>query len=492
MWRWFIATAALIAVAGTAIFLSRQDAAREPQPYRLATVTRGDISVAVLATAVVNPVTTVRVGSQVSGQIAMLSADFNTRVKKGDVIAKIDPASFEARVRAAAAELAVARANVSVQKATIEELRAEMEGAAAALLDTEQELRRVTALFDKRIVAHTSLDRAVAVRDQARARRDAVAARTTKQKAQLETALAQVKVREASLRDRELDLERTTIRSPVDGVVIDRNVDPGQTVAASLQAPVLFTIAQNLDRMQVEISVDEADIGRAREGARVEFTVDAYPQRRYAGMVTQVRKAPNVVANVVTYTVVAAAANPDRSLLPGMTANVGIIVGERKGVLRVADAAIRFRPQGVEEPAAEAPRTRGPEAARAMVERLSEALALDDATRTAVAAIFRETGMAIRELRQGDLDGESLREGVRALQAQAARRVENLLDDDQREGYRAMRATSRDARRVRVWVRGPDGAPAAVPLVVGLSDGTSSEIVRGELEEGAEVIVGRP
>ena len=493
-----ISYAALLAilVAGAYLWTNRKDdPGGAKELYRYAKVVRGDLTMTVTATGRVNPLTTVQVGSQVSGQIASLGADFNSVVKEGAVIARIDPASFEARVEAASAQLAVARASVKMQRATLGELRAELQGAEAALLDAEREVKRLTALRRTRVVAQSDADRAVATRDQARARRSMVTSRIAKQTAQIELALAQVAASEAALRERRLELDWTVIRSPVDGVVIDRNVEPGQTVAASLQAPVLFTLAQDLQRMQVEVSVDEADIGQVRQGQGVNFTVDAYQSRRFAGRVQQIRKVPEVVANVVTYTVVVGAANPDYALLPGMTANVEVVVGERKNTLEVPDAALRFRPSNTG--AAGAPGGTGPgagsarERARALLQTLQEKLSLDIKQRDGVIAIFRETAAAIRGLRQSGQSGDQLAQAVRGLRTQAAARIEALLDENQKIAYRTLREEARNRRRGRVWVPGPDGAPRAVTVTVGLSDGTVSELVRGDLAEGARVIVAR-
>ena len=499
MRRWVGLIMALVAVVGIISYLNQHDPAGEAQSYRFAEVTRGDVRMIVASTGNVNPVTTVQVGSQISGQIVTLAADFNTPVKSGEVIARIDPASFEARAQAARAELAVARTNVSVQRATLDEFQADMMGAEAALLDGEQEMQRFKTLFEKRVIPRSNVDKALAVRDQARARRDAARARMTRQMAQIETALAQVEARQATLHERELDLKRTVIRSPVDGVVIDRNVDLGQTVAASLQAPVLFTIAQDLGRMQVEVSVDEADIGRIRQGQRVSFTVDAHPQRYFSGTVQQVRIAPTETANVVTYTVVVGTNNTDRALLPGMTANIEFVIGERKDVLRVSDTALRFTPASVssgDTQAAGGNGGGGPEAARertsARMQRLTNQLSLTPEQQQAVVSIFRDTGMAMRGLREAGLPDKQRAETIHQMRAQTNTRIERLLDNDQRKKFELIlsEAELNGARRARLWTLDRDGKPFAIDIVSGISDGTNSEIVRGQIEEGAKVVVG--
>jgi len=465
--------------------------------YRTAKITKGDIQMAVSTTGKVRPVITVEVGSQISGQISEMLADFNTPVKAGQVIARLDPASYATRVDAAKAELAVAQAGVAVQMATLEELKADAEGAVAALRDAEQELQRVMALYDKRVVAQSNVDRSLSARDQARARHAATLARQKKQRAQLQNANAQVLVRTATLKDRQLDLDRTFIASPIDGVVTGRNVDLGQTVAASLQAPVLFSIAGDLGHMQLEVSVDEADIGSIVEGQNVNFTVDAFTQRKFDGKVLQIRKAPTEVANVVTYTVIVQADNPDHLLLPGMTANVDIIIGARTNVLRVPEAALRFKPKGkYKSTASGAAADGGPEAARtraiALIKTLTKQLGLNDEQRDAVGGIFRDTGMAIRGLRSGGMSPDQLPDAVRNLRAQASRRIASILDPEQANKYRLIlaEASAGNRRRVQVWMTSKSNELEAVDLVAGISDGTNTEIIRGKIQEGADVIVG--
>jgi HlyD family secretion protein len=482
-----------IAVGGTLYW--RANGAGETPSYRLAKVERGPLRMAVSSTGKVNPVVTVQVGTQVSGQISELLVDYNSAVSQGQVIARIDPSPFAARVRAARADFAFARANVAMQQASLTEQAAEIAGAEAALKDASQSLARSRALLDRRVASESTVDKAVATRDQAKARLDGLRAQLTRLRAQVEAAQAQALSQEAVLHDREFDLEHTFIRSPVDGVVIGRDVDLGQTVAASLQAPVLFTIAQDLLRMQVEVSVDEADIGRVREGQEIRFTVDAFPGRSFVGEVTQIRKQPKEVSNVVTYTVIATAENPDLALLPGMTANVEIVVGERKQALKVPDAALRFRPPGAAPPVMAADGEGGVEAARQRaaerLRRLSERLALTPLQQEQVAAIFHETGQAIRGLRQGEGGGET-GEAEQQLRSQSARRVATLLDDGQRRKFELMQAEQAAGARRRGQVWTLDGKGVAVPrdVVVGISDGSMSELLGGELQPGTQVIVG--
>jgi len=495
--RRFLILAIIIVAGATAAYHYWRAQSDEAAPrYRLAKVEQGAIEMTVSATGKVNPVTTVQVGTQVSGQIAELLADFNTEVTAGQVIARIDPQSFQARVAAARADLAFARANLAVQQAALAEYRADIAGSAAALKDAEAEHARQRTLLSRRVVSQSAVDRALAARDQALARKRSAEAKLAKQRAQIGSAKAQVQSRQAALNERQLDLERTVIRSPVAGVVIGRNVDLGQTVAASLQAPVLFTIAQDLSSMQVEVSVDEADIGRLRQCQRVRFTVDAYAERNFAGRVQQIRKAPNVVSNVVTYIVIVGADNPDQALLPGMTANVEVIVGARQDVLKVPSAALRFKPDGAAAPEAAASRGGGRDAARARVralfQRLNKRLALNEEQQAGVRAIFRETGQAIGALAQAGGEPEQRRQAVRGLRAQASRRIAALLDEEQKRKYAEMLAESAVATtRGRVWRPDTKGKPEAVAVVAGISDGSMTEVVRGELAAGQQVIIGR-
>jgi len=286
--------------------------------YRTAPVERGPISTTVAATGTLEAVATVLVGTQVSGQISEILADFNTEVKKGDVIARIDPLSFQNSVEKAKAEVGITEA--ALRKAQVALQDAE---------DDEQRKRKLTATGAGSAV---ELTKAIAARGLAAA--------------EVQNAEATVDKSEAELKQARLDLERSQIRSPVNGVVIQRNVERGQTVAAELQAPTLFVIAQDLKDMQLELSVDEADIGSVAIGQSVTFTVDTFPGRGFSGRVVQIRKYPVVKENVTTYVVIVSAPNPDLALLPGLTALATIVLRAKNDVLRVPSAALRFRPKG--------------------------------------------------------------------------------------------------------------------------------------------------
>jgi HlyD family secretion protein len=295
---WIALIIALLVVASVV----RQCGNGSAENYQIATITRGPITQAVTATGTLNPVVNVQVGSQVSGNIAKLFVDFNSQVKAGQVVAQIDPALFQATVTQAEGDLANAQAALELAKVNA---------------------TRTQELFTRKTSSQADLDQAMA---------------------NLHQAEANVKIKQGALDKAKADLEHCTITSPIDGVVISRNVDVGQTVAASLQAPVIFQIANDLTKMQIDANVAEADVGVLEVGQDVDFTVDAFPMRTFHGKVVQVRNAPITVQNVVTYDTVIGVSNPDLKLKPGMTANVSIIVAQKDNVLQIKNAALRYRP----------------------------------------------------------------------------------------------------------------------------------------------------
>ena len=353
---------------GTALFEEKSSEAT----YLTAAVERGDLRTTVAAVGTLEAVETVEVGSQLSGQLSELLVDFNDHVGQGEPLARLDPRTFQSEVRQAEAALEVARAEVLKQRAELQTAAAEFasarhslevaqaraESAQAKLTEAERDLKRKRVLAGTDVLAEAHIDRAMAVQQSAAAdlraaaaevevAREAVVAAEANQlmsDANLLYAEATEEQRAAELDQAQIDLARTVITAPTDGVVIGRDVDRGQTVAASLEAPTLFTIAQDLRQMEVHAKVDEADIGQIRIGQRASFAVDAYPDRTFSGTVKQIRKAPEVVENVVTYTVVLSTENPDLALLPGMTALVNVVVDEAKNVLKVPNAALRYQP----------------------------------------------------------------------------------------------------------------------------------------------------
>src|SRR3954449_10254906 len=295
---WLIAISGLLLIAFVVRHLRTSSAAT----YQSANVTRGQITQAVTATGTLNPVVNVQVGSQVSGNISKLFADFNSQVKAGQVVAQIDPALF---------------------KATVTQAEGDVASAEAALELARLNAKRAQDLFTRKTSSQADLDQAMASLHQAE---------------------ANVKIKQGALDKAKADLERCTITSPIDGVVISRNVDVGQTVAASLQAPVIFVIANDLTNMQIDANVAEADVGVVQVGQEVDFTVDAFPMQTFHGKVKQVRNAPITVQNVVSYDTVISVSNPDLKLKPGMTANVSIIAARKDNVLQIKNAALRYRP----------------------------------------------------------------------------------------------------------------------------------------------------
>lgn len=331
------------------------------QSYRTTPVERGELLSTISATGTLNAVVTVQVGTQVSGTIQQLLVDFNSPVKKGMLIARIDPATFEAKVNQARADLENSRASVLNQRAAVAKARADLVNAKANVVRQEVALRDAKIKLDSRVrlfgeggisqeerdSAQAAYDSAVAQLEASQANVNSAQAALEVTQAQLAAAEAQVRQKQASLDLAQVDLRNTLIRAPVDGVVVSRNVDVGQTVAASLQAPTLFLIAQDLTKMQVDTNVDEADIGRVALEQETTFTVDSYPGQTFRGRVMQIRQAPQVVQNVVTYNTVVAVANPDLRLKPGMTANVKLLVARRENALLVPNAAFRVRLDGV-------------------------------------------------------------------------------------------------------------------------------------------------
>jgi len=341
----FIAVIVLLFLGGGLLLYRMVDQKGSNQKFRKVRVERGEISSIVTATGTINPVITVLVGSQVSGTIKALYADFNSRVKEGEVIAQIDPAIFEAQVDQGKANVLNAQANILNAQANLQNAQANLVKAEIAVLDTKRTLDRNRELIEKQVIAQATLDTAQTNYDSAMAQKEVAKAQLESARSQVESSRAQVEQAKAGLKLSETNLRYTTIRSPVNGIVISRNVDVGQTVAASLQAPTLFTIAKDLTQMQVDTNVSEADIGSIVIGQEANFTVDAYPERTFRGRISEIRNAPTTIQNVVTYDVVIQVDNKDLKLKPGMTANVSILTAHKEGVLKIPNAALRFRPE---------------------------------------------------------------------------------------------------------------------------------------------------
>jgi HlyD family secretion protein len=401
----------LLLVLATALSLACQRDAKAS--HRTEPVTKGNLSEVVSATGDVGALVTVNVGTQVSGTIAKLHVDFNSPVKKDQVLAEIDPRLFNAALERAVAGLAAADADVMKAK--------------AALADAERTERRSVELVKKSLVAQADVDASLAAREGAQAALQGSQARVLQARADRDTAATNVAL--------------CKIRSPINGIVIQRSVDVGQTVAASLQTPTLFLIANDLTRMQILANIDEADVGKVREGLIARFTVDAYPGEVFEGRIREVRQAPTMIQNVVTYAAVLEAPNPERKLRQGMTASVTIVTNQRNDVLRASNAALRYRPPGEEKGAP------GSGAGR----------------------------------RGGGGDGAPQRGTPGVARADSGERpspAPPAAEGGERRG----------ARRARVY-RLEDGRPVAVDVQVGISDGRQTEILAG-LAEGDLAIVG--
>jgi len=458
----------------------------EKDPYRLAAIEQGDITRSVSASGSLQALITVDVGSQISGQVTKVLVDFNDEVKAGQVMAVLDPQTYQSRVAQGQADITAGQAAVRQAQATLDNAQADY--------------NRKKTLVDQGWYAASTLDQATAALKVARANVSAAASRVTQSR--------------AALRSQQVDLGRTTIVAPIDGIVVDRKVEPGNTVAASLQAPVLFTIAQDLSKVEVKISVDEADVGQLQEGQRVRFTVDAFPDDTYEGVLTQVRKQPTTEQNVVSYTVIAEADNPQRKLLPGMTANADIIIDTRRNVMKVPAQALRWSPpsenkggnRGGGAVAVGAPGLGGAAGGNRQgggrqggAARIVEQLDLDAKQQKAWEPIqveLRGKMQAARAAAAGNPGG--MREAMAKPMNEALAKLEPLLRPDQKTKLAALRATMAQGRGGgrAGGLRGGtvyvlrDKKPVPIAVRVGATDGSFTEVVSRELKPGDQLIVG--
>ena len=506
------AAVAAVVVAGAAGWWWTQRGGADGVQYRTGKIERGPLTSAVAATGAVSPVTQVTVGTQVSGQIKDLFVDFNSEVKAGQLIAVIDPETFEYRVRSAMADVEAARAVVLTAQANVVAARAQVSSAQTNLAEARRTHERNLMLVSKQFIAQSTADQSNALVNTSGEAVKTAEAQLGVAEAQVRSAQANVAQREATLAQARVDLARTRITSPVSGIVIKRAIEKGQTVAASLQAPELFIIAQNLRDMQVEAAIDEADVGRIRSGQKATFTVDAFPGQTFEGTIGQVRKAATNVANVVTYVAVVNFSNTDGRLLPGMTANVRVVTDTRESALKVPNSALRVRIAGV-EPAAEAPAAAasapvaaaapaapagGPSAAATELRnRLVKELQLDTAQTEKLDAIFasnRPKFMQLRELPEADRAKARER-----IMADTRARITEILNPEQKKRYAAMQAelAGRTVARGRVYVMDAGGKPVAYNVRLGITDGTSTELLvapnspeAAVLKEGSAVITG--
>jgi len=403
--------------------------------YRLEKLSKGDIEAVVTTSGTVNPITKVEVGSQVSGKIAKIFVDYNSQVKEGQILAELDLSTFESRVKQNEANYLSAQAAVDKARVTLDNLKKQYE--------------RSLSLFEKDLISYEEKDLAEANYLGAKTDVQSAGARLEQAKSQLEQS--------------KLDLSYAIIRSPIDGVVISRAMNVGQTVQASFQAPKIFEIANDLAKMQVECDVDEADVGKVKEGQRVRFTVDAFPDNTFNGTVKQVRFSPTVTTNVVTYTTIVDAENPDLKLRPGMTATVSIITGEAKDVLRVPNGALRFTPS---IPAEE------------------------------LAALMKEAGEKMFAKRQAEGGSGQPQAGVPGAanpgpQGNAPGGTPSMGLPQAGGMPQGMGGAGGQRRKpTTVWYLDANGKLAVTFIRAGVTDNSYTEILRGDLKEGQEVILG--
>jgi HlyD family secretion protein len=477
---WISGLVLLAAAGGGAWWYSQQDKAGDVQ-YRSAKIERGNLQASVSASGAVNPVTQVSVGTQVSGQIKELYVDFNSEVKAGQLIAQIDPETFEFRVRQAMADVDAARAAVLTAQANVLASNAAISRAQVDVAEAQRDFERKRDLADKQFIAQSEADKSRALVNTSGESLKSAQAQLAVTNAQVKSAQANVAQRDAALSQARIDLQRTKITSPVNGIVIKRAIEKGQTVAASLQSPELFVIAQNLSDMQVDASIDEADVSRIRTGQRATFTVDAFPGQTFEGEVRQVRKAAQNVANVVTYVAVVGFTNTAGRLLPGMTANVRVVTESRENVLKIPNSALRVRIAGVEPAASGASAPVAPSSApktgrsgfsffseavaqpaggggmAAQRERLINELQLtadQQAKLEAISTELRPKFMALRDM--DDAERQGAREKITA---EMRGKISAMLTPDQRKKYQEMIANAPTP--------GGGNRPAAAPPTTG-------------------------
>ena len=504
--RKIIIAAVVLALLGLGWYVwGKQKSAAAEGAYRTETVQRGDIRVAISSTGTLSAISTVTVGSQVSGQITEVLVDFNDPVKKGQVLATIDASTYQAQIEQGSAQIASAQAS--------------LRQAQAGLRNAQLDYNRKADLGRQQLVSKSDVDLARASLEQAQA--------------QVNSAQAQIRQQTASTQTTRVNLQRTVIRSPVDGVVLTRTIEPGQTVAASLSAPELFTIAEDLAKRKIELAVDESDIGQVKVGQSVSFNADAFPDRQFKGVVDQVRLSATTSNNVVTYPVVVTVDNSDGTLLPGLTVNAEIEVSKRANVLTLANAALRFKPAEGSALAALQPAGPGGQQAQGsaqggargnagMAEDL-QALAASMKLNAEQQAAF-DSGLQEMQKRQaermaqaqaganGQQGGSRLfgsgpggpqrsgRAPDASMQAQMRSRMRDrfnqqfaaftaTLDDAQRATWSSALEAQLNAKRVTVY-KLVDGKPVAVMARVGASDGTNTEVSGREIAEGDLIISG--
>jgi HlyD family secretion protein len=526
--RWWVITGviAVIVVIAVVFFLTRTG--QGSTEYFTAAVTEGPIRNTVSATGVLQTVVTVQVGSQVSGQIQALYADFNSVVHRGQLLAKLDPRNFQSQLDNAQASLGAVKANLQrvesdlkVQQANLDSAKANLDAARVARDNAEVILKRYKELSSSGVLAQNDLDTAQATYDGAVARYNQAAASITQNEAQLISGKAQIQQARAQVAQAEADLDRSKINleycdiySPVDGVVVSRSVDVGQTVAASLQAPTLFIIANDLTKMQVNASIDEADIGKISPTVETTFTVDAYPNDNFTGRVAEIRLNPQTVQNVVTYSVIINVDNPDLKLKPGMTANISMVVDQRDKVLKIPNAALRYLPPEMTRDKMMALlRTGGgpggkPEAGAPAGTKTAQGAASPRSTTTgggapAAAASAKKGGWSGRAPQGAPATARAIGPAG-SSRAGAVAATEHMpvgpdpgasilapgQDWDPNDKIQFPAPRNHRVRPAIIWVLGADGKPAYRKVLLGITDGISTQLVKGELKAGDKVIIG--
>jgi HlyD family secretion protein len=466
--RWFsskyvllpaLAATLLLVFATYRIFTVKAD---RPN-YLFGNVDRGSIVLQVAATGTLQAVTTVQVGTQVSGTITELYADFNSEVKKDQLLAKLDPALFEAQVQQQEANVTTAEATVNDTAATIASMKANLEKARVDVLDKQRKMKRQQELWDEKLIARDDFDTAEAAIGASIAEQKAAEAALESAQARLKADQARLLQARAALETAKVNLQHSIITSPISGTIISRSVDRGQTVAASFSSPTLFTIAADLTKMQVNTNIDEADVGRIRAGMEATFTVDSYPNETFQGKISQIRLAASTIQNVVTYNAIIDVDNPQLKLKPSMTANVKVLIQKADGVLRLPNAALRFRPNLSDSELEQAYKRAGEEKYLAYAKSRSQR------------SVSPGGGMTGRAGAGAGGPGMDFASGGGAGAT--------------RSGSSAATMPANRGRRAPVWVLGSDKLLRPVIVRLGLTDGVTTQIEEGKLKEGDKIIV---
>ena len=477
--------------------------------YETLTISKGDVKTLVSTSGKLKAVVTVDVGSQITGQISELFADFNTIVKKDQLLARIDPRSFESQVRQSEANLAVAKANLQMQIANKERAKSELESAFANLENrraTSNESKRVyqrnKELRNKGVVSNTQLSQsktqfesAAAQMRSAKASYEATLANQKFVAAQVLNAKAQIHQKEALLEQSIIQLQHTDIRAPVDGIIIDRKIDLGQTVAASLNTPILFTIAQDTKNMQVETNVDEADIGQIKKNQTVSFTVDAFPQKTFSGKVVQIRQAPKTLQNVVTYGVIVSVKNNDQILLPGMTATVEIIVNEIKDAILIPYQALRYN-HTLNRKSKRKKQEEYKEKRKKVVKNLIKNLKLNDDQIKQIKLFFIEQNKSIASIKKmmGPTEDKK-QELIKGERKKFENKLISILGPEQINKYKKInnkfKINKDQYKSGKIWVLENDKQINEINIIYDESDSNFAILKSSNLISGVKVIVKR-